>query len=106
MTAKHLLLVGMLSTVMAPGCDKDESNPIAQWHSIENSVNAAEPIDVVRVRYQDGTFWEFGAGQTNSMSDAYAKDGYLIVVAGSTFYFNLALAASVQISGHSVYVQY
>ena len=86
------------------GC-KDEDNPVQSPPSIEERINAAQPITWVSI--YSGTsitnqFYKNGGTLTN----AYAEKGYFIVITTSTHYYNLSLATEIEIRDHSIYLRY
>jgi hypothetical protein len=100
-TAPSSVFTLLLLTVMFASCKKDES-PASPAFSIENKVTAARPYNLISITGTAGGNWTFERGGTNPLNDAYAENGYFIVVSSSTHYFNLQLAKNVFVGSNRI----
>lgn len=102
---KYLLLL-----IFIAACDNSSVNP---EYPIEDKINANRPFNRIVV-HDIGFTFEFLRNDPNSvesLSDAYAEDGYLVVITriGSekkTYYFSLLSAKKVETYIGKIFITY
>jgi hypothetical protein len=94
------IVVLLLFLALLMGCKKDDNSTSPQF-TIESEINAARPYHFVFIINPSTGSWNFeknGVSPNNPFSDAYAEDGFLIVVTNvGKMYFNLNLAKDIEI---------
>lgn len=101
---KYSLILVFITLLTLTSCEDD--NPTQSPITIEDQINAERPIKYVYVNNPPSGNWSFSKGGQNELNDAYAEDGYLIVISVSKHYFNLSLANEIMISKNYVSVTY
>ena len=99
----------LLPFIIFMACDNNDGNKNSdKIKSLEEQINAARPITQIILKYRlDGSSIET-YNVNSDFSDAYAKDGVLIMVKSTTNYFavNLDNADIVSVNDHVVEIYY
>ena len=101
---KYSLILVFITFLTLTSCEDDSSTQSP--FTIEDQINAERPITSVYVNNPSSGNWSFSKGGQNELNDAYAENGYLIVISASNHYFSLSLAKEIMISKNSISVTY
>jgi len=101
---RYSLILVFITLLTLTSCEDD--NPTQSPPTIEDQINAERPINFVFVSNPSSGNWSFSKGGQNELNDAYAENGYLIVISASKHYFNLSLAKEIMISKNYISVTY
>jgi hypothetical protein len=98
---KYYYILSIVAIVFIGGCKDNTTQP---YYSLTSEINDARPYKTINIRTSNGNTYTYGSGNV-SFKDAYARDGFFIVVLPTdpfytkdkVNYYNLSTAKEVQI---------
>lgn len=99
-------ILPIIFIVLALGCKNNPTSSQSNLSTMVQKVNNGRPYTNILVYASTGNEF-YGPGQ-NSFQDAYAKNGYLIIIFtnNSKSYFNLSSAHEIDIYQGNLYLKY